>query len=65
MYTGIIVAYLGGCAVVSSLWPLVTLPFAIVGLYTLVIRREEQHLTEAFGDEYQEYQRAVGRWFTL
>jgi protein-S-isoprenylcysteine O-methyltransferase Ste14 len=30
-----------------------------------VIRREEQHLTEAFGDEYREYQRRVGRWFTV
>lgn len=65
MYTGIIIACLGGVAVISSLWPLLTVPFAIVVLYQQVIRREERHLTEAFGDDYREYQRHVGRWFTL
>jgi protein-S-isoprenylcysteine O-methyltransferase Ste14 len=65
MYTGIVIACVGGIGVISSLWPLVTVPIAIVLLYRLVIRREEMHLTEAFGDDYREYQRVVGRWFTL
>jgi protein-S-isoprenylcysteine O-methyltransferase Ste14 len=65
MYTGIIFACIGGCAIVKSLWPLVTLPFAIATLYLYVIRREERHLTEAFGEEYREYQRQVGRWLTF
>jgi protein-S-isoprenylcysteine O-methyltransferase Ste14 len=65
MYTGMIIAYIGGCAVVQSLWPLVTLPLAIVTLYRYVIRREERHLTEAFGDEYREYQSQVGRWLSF
>lgn len=65
MYTGIIIACVGGCAVIMSLWPLVTVPFAIAALYRLVIRREERYLTEEFGDEYRDYQRAVGRWFTM
>ena len=65
MYTGIIIACVGGCAIITSLWPLVTVPLAIAVLYALVIRREERHLTEAFGDEYREYQRRVGRWFTV
>ena len=63
MYTGMIVAYLGGVGIVESLWPLVTLPLAIIGLYRIVIAREERHLTQAFGDAYREYQRRVGRWF--
>lgn len=63
MYSGMIVAYLGGVIIAETLWPLVTLPFAIFGLYNIVIAREERHLTEAFGDAYREYQRRVGRWF--
>ena len=65
MYTGIIIACIGGAAIVTSLWPLVTLPFAIATLYRYVIRREERHLTEAFGDDYREYQRHVGRWLSF
>jgi protein-S-isoprenylcysteine O-methyltransferase Ste14 len=65
MYTGMIIAYAGGCAVVNSLWPLALLPFAVAALYRLVIRNEERYLTEAFGDEYREYQGQVGRWFTF
>jgi protein-S-isoprenylcysteine O-methyltransferase Ste14 len=65
MYTGMIIAYVGGCAVVNSLWPLALLPFAVAALYRLVIRNEERYLTEAFGDEYREYQGQVGRWLTF
>jgi protein-S-isoprenylcysteine O-methyltransferase Ste14 len=65
MYTGIIMACVGGSAIVGSLWPLLLLPFAIATVYFYVIRREERHLTEAFGDEYREYQRQVGRWLTF
>jgi protein-S-isoprenylcysteine O-methyltransferase Ste14 len=63
MYSGMIIAYIGGVAVVKSLWPLVLLPVAILVLYRFVIMREERHLAEAFGESYREYQRRVGRWF--
>jgi protein-S-isoprenylcysteine O-methyltransferase Ste14 len=65
MYTGIIIACLGGCAILHSLWPLVTVAIATAVLYRWVIRREERYLMEAFGDPYREYQGQVGRWFTL
>jgi protein-S-isoprenylcysteine O-methyltransferase Ste14 len=65
MYTGIIIACIGGCAVIESLWPVLTVPIATAALYVLVIRREEAYLTTAFGESYREYQREVGRWFTL
>lgn len=65
MYTGIILACIGGCAAIESLWPLVTVAIAVVTLYLWVVRREERHLTEEFGEQYREYQRQVGRWFTI
>jgi protein-S-isoprenylcysteine O-methyltransferase Ste14 len=65
MYAGLIIACIGGIGVISSFWPVVTVPVAIVLLYVTVIRKEEHYLTTAFGEEYREYQRAVGRWFTF
>ena len=62
MYTGMAMAYVGGACIVGSLGALVLLPLAMVALYYLVIRREERHLREAFGDSYGEYQRRVRRW---
>jgi protein-S-isoprenylcysteine O-methyltransferase Ste14 len=63
MYTGMTIAYLGGCGIVGTLWPLILLPFALAVLVRAVIAREERYLTDAFGDSYREYQRKVGRWF--
>jgi protein-S-isoprenylcysteine O-methyltransferase Ste14 len=65
MYTGIIIACIGGCGVIESLWPLVTVGIAVLVLDRWVIRREERHLTDEFGEQYREYQRHVGRWFTV
>jgi protein-S-isoprenylcysteine O-methyltransferase Ste14 len=65
MYTGILMACVGGCAIITSLWPLVTVSLATAILYVHVIRREERYLTEEFGDQYRDYQRQVGRWFTI
>jgi protein-S-isoprenylcysteine O-methyltransferase Ste14 len=65
MYTGIIIASLGGCAMIQSWWPLVTIGIATAVVFFHVIRREERHLTEEFGDQYRDYQRRVGRWFTI
>ena len=65
MYTGIIVACIGGAAILKSLWPLATVALAAITLYRWVIRSEERYLTAEFGDQYREYQRHVGRWFTF
>jgi protein-S-isoprenylcysteine O-methyltransferase Ste14 len=34
----------------------------LLAVYTFVISREERYLMTAFGDEYRDYQRRVGRW---
>lgn len=63
MYSGIIIGCIGGCVAIHSLWPLVTVSVATMILYAWIIRREERHLTDKFGEQYREYQRQVGRWF--
>jgi protein-S-isoprenylcysteine O-methyltransferase Ste14 len=62
MYSGMAVAYIGGACIVSSLWPILLLPVALMALVRFVIAREERYLTEAFGDQYLEYRRRVRRW---
>lgn len=62
MYAGFISAYLGAMLLMNSLWPVPLLPLVLGILYRFVIRREEQHLTEAFGEEYVAYTQRVRRW---
>ena len=62
MYAGLTIAYLGGGAILNSFWPFLLLPAVLLALTHMVIHREERYLTDAFGSEYAEYQRRVGRW---
>jgi len=62
MYTGMALAYLGGAVAMNSLWALVMFPFVIVMLIRLVIEREENYLSSAFGEDYDSYRRRVRRW---
>ena len=62
MYTGLTIAYLGGVALLNSAWPLILLPIVLLLLVGLVIRREESHLAEAFGADYDAYRARVRRW---
>jgi protein-S-isoprenylcysteine O-methyltransferase Ste14 len=62
MYIGLTIAYVGGAALVNSLWPLVLLPLVLVLLVLLVIRREEAYLADSFGAEYDAYRARVRRW---
>jgi protein-S-isoprenylcysteine O-methyltransferase Ste14 len=62
MYTGMATAYLGGAFIMNSAWALALLPFVMLALYGLVIKREERYLTAAFPAEYAEYMKRVRRW---
>lgn len=62
MYSGMTMAYVGVSWLSRLLWPIWLLPLALGALYLLVIRKEERHLTETFGDQYRAYQAKVGRW---
>lgn len=62
MYTGLSLVYLGIMLLLNWGWALVMLPFVILALYHLVIKREERYLLSAFGEEYRGYCRRVRRW---
>jgi protein-S-isoprenylcysteine O-methyltransferase Ste14 len=62
MYTGMATAYVGGSIFMNSAWALILLPFVMLALYQLVIRREENYLSAAFPEEYSVYRSRVGRW---
>lgn len=62
MYLGSTLAYVGLALALNTAWPLLLLPIVLVALFTFVIRREEQHLSDMFGAEYAAYKNRVRRW---
>ncbi len=62
MYTGLAIAYLGLALLFGSWWPLALWPLVIVAVRQLVIRPEEEYLTQRFGQTYTDYQSRVRRW---
>jgi protein-S-isoprenylcysteine O-methyltransferase Ste14 len=61
-YVGLGVVWCGVAAVLNWLWPFLLLPVVLVSQHLLVVREEERHLAEVFGDEYASYCRRVRRW---
>ena len=63
MYTALTLVYVGLALATATWWALVLLPLVLYVLHRAVIAREERYLTQAFGDAYRDYTRAVRRWF--
>ena len=62
MYLGMAGAYAGAALASGLLWPLLFLP-AVLGIVDrLIIPREERHLRELFGEDYERYAERVRRW---
>lgn len=62
MYLGLTALYLGIALLLDHVWPIITLPIAIIVIDSYVIRREEAYLSRRFGSEYDDYRRRVRRW---
>jgi protein-S-isoprenylcysteine O-methyltransferase Ste14 len=62
LYVTIILSYLGAAWWIDVAAAVALLPFAIVVLQLLVIRREEAYLERRFGDDYRRYRERVRRW---
>jgi len=63
MYLGLTLLYLGTTFWANAAWPVIFLPLVIAVMHYGVIIREEAHLTQLFGEEYQAYRHRVRRWF--
>ncbi len=62
MYLGMAFLQVAAGVWTSSLWVLLALPLALLGVYFLAIRHEEAYLERKFGDAYRDYRAAVPRW---
>ena len=63
MYVGWSLIYLGIGLTVNSLWIMALFPVVIAYIHFVDIPREEQLLQQQFGQEYQDYQKHVRRYF--
>jgi protein-S-isoprenylcysteine O-methyltransferase Ste14 len=55
MYSGIIVFFSSGIALVSRSWTMLTAPFVGYIIFKLLIKEEEKYLERKFGQEYLDY----------
>ena len=62
MYLGLVLVYLGGCLLVTCVWPLLFLIIPVAILNQIVIPFEEASMRRAFGASYQAYCARVRRW---
>jgi protein-S-isoprenylcysteine O-methyltransferase Ste14 len=62
MYVGMACAYAGAAIGVSALWSLALLPAVLFVIDRAIVPREERHLAETFGEEYERYRLRVPRW---
>ena len=62
MYTGLAVMVAGGALLAGTWWPLLILPLAIVAVRELVIKPEEEYLSERYGPIFADYRLKVRRW---
>jgi protein-S-isoprenylcysteine O-methyltransferase Ste14 len=62
MYLSLLSIYVGAALMMRTLWVLLLLPFVIVAIRYLVIRKEEQYLQRKFGEAFLSYKASVRRW---
>ena len=62
MYIGMGGAYAGAALGAGALWSLALLPGVLLVVDRALIPREERHLAQRFGEEYDDYRLHVPRW---
>ena len=62
MYLGMSILSAGFAVFWNALWPLLTVPVAMVLVNVLVIAKEEAYLARLFGGNYLGYKSRVRRW---
>jgi protein-S-isoprenylcysteine O-methyltransferase Ste14 len=62
MYVGMAIAQVGVGLVVDNLWIAILAGAALVCVHFIAVRPEEAYLAERFGEGYERYRAAVGRY---
>ncbi|MGZ3493991.1 MAG: methyltransferase family protein [Thermodesulfobacteriota bacterium] len=63
LYIGNTILCVGGVIASELLWLIPITLFWCFGIYSIVIRYEEEHLLKKYGDPYRSYLSEVPRWF--
>ena len=61
-YVSYVLILVGLALTLTTLWPLLLALCVVIGMGPTA-KAEEEHLTALFGEEYQQYQQRVGRFF--
>jgi protein-S-isoprenylcysteine O-methyltransferase Ste14 len=62
MYVGLTMVYVACCFWSYQSWPLLLTPLGFLLIDRWVVRSEERHLEQRFGQEYRDYLARVSRW---
>jgi len=63
LYIGNAIMCVGATIASELLWMIPITIYWCIGTYSIVIRYEEEHLLEKYGDTYRKYLSEVARWF--
>lgn len=63
LYIGNTIMCVGATIASELLWLIPITIFWCIGIYSIVIRYEEEHLLEKYGDAYRKYLSEIARWF--
>jgi protein-S-isoprenylcysteine O-methyltransferase Ste14 len=63
LYIGYMMMCVGATIASELLWLIPITVFWCIGIYSLVVHYEEEHLLEKYGDAYRRYWLEVPRWF--
>ena len=62
MYLGLLLLYCGIAVLKANWWALFLIPLLTLVVQAYIIRKEENYLQKAFGEEYTAYKKKVSRW---
>jgi protein-S-isoprenylcysteine O-methyltransferase Ste14 len=62
MYVGLAILYFSLTCLIGNWWNVILFPLLFIIVQEYVIKHEEKYLQLEFGQEYNDYKRAVRRW---
>jgi protein-S-isoprenylcysteine O-methyltransferase Ste14 len=62
MYVGLAIVYLGITCLIGNWWNIILFPLLLLVIQEYIIKKEENYLERAFGENYLDYKSRVRRW---